>query len=110
MLGLWNQKGLHCRPFNFGAERSLSVKDILQYLSTKGIAPSIVYGSDVLLETQTLDLQSSETTEQLGWKNRISTREALDWTVEEYELLQNPALLRDRMWDRMGFVETDHAT
>ena len=110
MLGLWNRQGVHCRPFNFGAELSLSVTDILQYLSKKGISPSIIYDSDILFETQKLDLQSRETTELLGWKNRIPSRKALDWTVEEYELLQKPAMLQARMWDRMGFSETDLAT
>ena len=110
MLGLWNREGRHCRPFNFGGEVSLSVKDILQYLKSKKISPSIIYGSDVLFETQTLDLQSTETTELLGWKNRISSRKALDWTVEEYELLHKADVLKNRMWDRMGFTEMDRAT
>ena len=105
MLGLWNRQGLYCRPFNFGAAVSLSVNDILQYLSAKGISPSVVYDSDVFHETQKLDLQSIETTEILGWNNQIPSQQALDWTVEEYELLQTPDALRDRMWDRMGFDE-----
>jgi len=103
MLGLANSKGQHCRPFNFGANKSLSVQEVIDRLSKQGVCPSVVYNSDMPFETQKLSLQSMETTKLLGWKNRLSSWQALDWTLEEYLLLENPEKLRFCMWERMNF-------
>ena len=103
MLGLANSKGRHCRPFNFGAKKSLSVQDVIDWLSEKGVCPSVVYNSDMPFETQKLTLQSIETTKALGWKNQLSSWEALEWTLEEYLLLDKPQKLKSCMWERMKF-------
>ena len=103
MLGLANSKGQHCRPFNFGANKSLSVQEVIDRLSKQGVCPSVVCNSDMPFETQKLALQSIETTKLLGWKNQLSSWKALDWTLEEYLLWENPEKLRSCMWERMNF-------
>lgn len=101
MLGLWNRKGQHCDTFNFGADQSLSVQDVVSWLAQQGIQPKIFYASGIPFETQKLELNVSETTQKLGWKNRLSSFDALQYTLEEYLVLNTPQQLRTCMWNRV---------
>jgi CDP-glucose 4,6-dehydratase len=73
---------------NFGPERetTLSVADVVDVLNEHlGESPGWVQSDGVHpLEAEYLMLDSTAATEALGWRARLSAREAIEWTAQWY--------------------------
>ena len=84
MLGKANLRGDHAEVFNFGARDSMSVREILQLVEEYGICPSIIYTDNPPPETQQLYLNTRKSEQMLGWTPVRTSKEAVRWTIEEY--------------------------
>ena len=108
MLGIHNIQGHHTEVFNFGAQESLSVKEVIACVQATGLFLSVRYSEEPPAETQSLSLDTQKSTDVLGWSSRVSPQKSIQWTIEEYtSFIDIPSLL-SMMNNRLLFVQHEH--
>lgn len=83
--GMWDDAGL-AGAWNFGPEQteSADVESIAQMLS-RSLGVDLEVRSDASVpETQTLRIDAAKARRLLGWRARLGTAEAVDWTADWY--------------------------
>ena len=98
-LGLHALEGRHCRPWNLGPGKSATVEELLTAVLDTGLQPKIIYQEKTFPETQTLLLDVQETKDVLRWESKLSWKEALLWTLEEYAMSQSSSF-SSLIWER----------
>ena len=99
MLAAQLLQGKGFRAWNFGPEQSITVK---QVLAEMGVGSSVVYEQNPPTENLCLRLEGEETALLLGWRNRLDWKQAIQWTVEDYQLLyDNPSQIGQRIQQRI---------
>ena len=98
MLGARLLRGECTQGWNFGPDDSASVRDLLKEAegSLGAIAWEHIPGP---AEGKVLLLNSDRSRKVLGWENRLSWQEAVQWTAEDYQQL----LIRSKSTD--AFME-----
>lgn len=86
-------------PWNFGPSPGdeWSVRRVVNYLSSNSdTPPRIEFINDTNIEYKehlSLSLDSTKAIKRLGWLPRLSVRDALDYTIREYNSLDNSSFL-----------------
>lgn len=88
VLSSYLLQGKACRAWNFGPSLSVSVRQMIDVL---GVSSAVSYAENPPPETMSLRLQPDETSQKLGWKNKLDWRLAVQWTAQDYQSLhENP--------------------